>query len=130
MALKTTMLSLGPEMYFGVLLLQERLGRRRKEGSKRGEIKYIFFLTGIYNDFTRIILLFFIISFIKHFYTVDTDLTTVNGYTLFLHKHTILSDQINGEAGRRLNQSCKNEKSVCVMYFCSFLGSYSLIWLL
>lgn len=128
MALKTTMLSLGPEMYFGVLLLEERLGRR-KEGSKRGEIKYIFFLTFL-PDFTRIILLFFIISFIKHFYTVDTDLTTVNGYILFLHKHTILSDQINGEAGRRLNQNCKNEKSVCVMYFCSFLGSYSLIWLL
>lgn len=70
------------------------------------------------------------LSFIKHFYTVDTDLATVNGYILFLHKHTILSDQINGEAGRRLNRSCENEKSVCVIHFCSFLGSYSLIWLL
>lgn len=114
-----------PEICFGVLLLEERL-RGRKEESQRGEIKYIFFLTGIHNDFTRIIFL----SYIKHFYIADTNLTTVNGYNLFLRKHTILSGQINGEAGTRLNQSCKNEKSVYVMHFCSFLGSYSLIWLL
>lgn len=119
------MSSLGPELHSGVLLLEEML-RVRKEESKRGEIKYIFFLAGIHNGFTRIIFL----SYIKHFYIADTNLTTVNRYNLFLRKHTILSGQINGEAGTRLNQNCKNEKSVCVMHFCSFLDSYSLIWLL
>jgi len=74
MVLETTVSSLGPEMCSGVLLVEERL-RRRKEGSKRREIKYFFFLTGIHNDYIRIILR----SFIKYFYTADTDLTTVNG---------------------------------------------------
>lgn len=110
MILETAMSSPGPEMYCRVRLLEERLGRT-KEGSKRGEIKYIFFfLPGIRNTFTKIISL----SLIKHFCTVDTYLTTVNGYILsFLHKCKILSDQINAEAGRRLNQSCKYEVCVC-----------------
>lgn len=89
-------------------VVEERLGRR-KEGSKRGEIKYIFFLPGIHNTFTKIVSL----SLIKHFCTVGTDLTTVNGYILFLHKHKILSDRVNAEAGRRFNQGCKYEVCVC-----------------
>lgn len=43
MVLETTTSSLGPEICFGVLLLEERL-RGRKEESQRGEIKYFFSL--------------------------------------------------------------------------------------
>lgn len=52
-------------------------------------VKYIFVPTEIHNDFTRIILL----SFIMQFYIVDTDLPTVNGYILLYHRHTILFDK-------------------------------------
>lgn len=52
-------------------------------------VKYIFVLAGIHNAFTRMILL----SFVMHFYTVDTDLPTVNGYILSYLKHTILCDK-------------------------------------
>lgn len=52
-------------------------------------VKYIFVLTEIHNDVTRIILL----SFIMQFYIVDTDFPVVNGYILFHHKHTILCDK-------------------------------------
>lgn len=52
-------------------------------------VKYIFVLTGIHNEFTKMILL----SFIMHFYTVDTYLPTVSGYILFYRKHTILCDK-------------------------------------
>lgn len=52
-------------------------------------VKYIFVLTEIHNDVTRIILL----SFIMQFYIVDTDFPVVNRYILFHHKHTILCDK-------------------------------------